>query len=321
MNIIRSIKQHREQAQRDDEIQQKLAKIPNSQLKGIASLPVELWSQILYLANEPSFQEYGRLCWELPLILEMRRVCRMFHQLTHLLMLKTNEEGTFDAEIQRLLKRNFTLNQVPHTSWWTPPVPGISDHTFRNELLATMLHNTVRRPKKNLTPPLIMARLRNCLLIARCIDSDDARARRDDLLETLCATASTSLCCWAYIFMLRFDRYRFVYHVDEAGTTAKQGDLRLEAALLVATGYKIEDVKEWMVRLGCKGKLIDYRTRLVMVEREHRERPIYEDICTLGHMSDELQQDILRDMEAEAEEQDMIVEEMLEQLILEQPRF
>lgn len=67
----------------------------------------------------------------------------------------------------------------------------------------------------------------------------------------MCTTASTSRRCFSYIYtMLRSGLGAHVGFDD---------DVLLEAALLVACGYEIDDVKTWMVKLGRKGFLRGYR--------------------------------------------------------------
>lgn len=53
-----------------------------------------------------------------------------------------------------------------------------------------------------------------------------------------------------------------MFYIDKFGSSGKQQDIELEAALLVACGYKTEDVKRWMMELGKRGKLYGYRGQL-----------------------------------------------------------
>jgi hypothetical protein len=75
MFIIRMIESARRQAKLNREREEKLSKIPQSRLKGIEALPVELWSQIIGLLLDPYVYRLRRQCSGLIGILELRLVC------------------------------------------------------------------------------------------------------------------------------------------------------------------------------------------------------------------------------------------------------
>jgi hypothetical protein len=75
MFIIRMIESARRQAKLNWEREEKLSKVPQSRLKGIEALPVELWSQIIGLLLDPYVYRRRRQCSGLIRILELRLVC------------------------------------------------------------------------------------------------------------------------------------------------------------------------------------------------------------------------------------------------------
>lgn len=115
-----------------------------------------------------------------------------------------------------------------------------------------------------ISPPIV-ARIRNCKTIADNIPSthapDDSNEGSSHLSDTLgmesksmlyrlCVMASTSHYCHQYI-------YTYEYYSSSFKSSA-EGDAYLEAALLVACGFAIEDVKSAMVKLAKEGKLARY---------------------------------------------------------------
>jgi hypothetical protein len=127
---------------------------------------------------------------------------------------------------------------------------------------------------------LIRNRIRNCVLVAQHISSSHNSAHEQELFKDFCNAASTSRCCWHYIFGLRYVD-SFVPHVDENGDPSKESELRLEAALLIANGYQLADVKQWLLRLGKLGMLVGYRENTVHFDGSHvRCWMGTKDICT-----------------------------------------
>jgi hypothetical protein len=76
MNIIRKVENARQLAKLTQEMEEKLSRIPKSHLNGIEALPLELWSQIIEHVLDPYLQRMKRQCWDLPMVLELRLVCR-----------------------------------------------------------------------------------------------------------------------------------------------------------------------------------------------------------------------------------------------------
>jgi hypothetical protein len=162
--------------------------------------------------------------------------------------------GVFNKELLRGLHCNITLNQIPFDAFITrmarPDLCMGPAYDFGNELLASALFNATQVPIRKCHYPMAH-RIRNCTLVARCIDANHDPTHRRELVEMLCTTASTSRRCFSYIYtMLRSGLGAHVGFDD---------DVLLEAALLVACGYEIDDVKTWMVKLGRKGFLRGYR--------------------------------------------------------------
>jgi hypothetical protein len=78
MNIIRRLKEHRKHVKKEAVYQETLLSIPESLLRGINTLPVELWSLIIeYTVVQQRAGPRLRYLY-LPSTLEKRLVCREF---------------------------------------------------------------------------------------------------------------------------------------------------------------------------------------------------------------------------------------------------
>lgn len=82
-------------------------------------------------------------------------------------------------------------------------------------------------------------------------------ARHCDLGKLFSTVASTSRYCWSYIFAPCVYDNELVEWGD--GVSLKLADVYLEAALLVACGYGIDEVKRGLRACGRMGGLQGYR--------------------------------------------------------------
>lgn len=146
----------------------------------------------------------------------------------------------------------------------------IPSRSLRCSLLASALFNSVQARTGSMRGPRIVARLRNCKIIAEsipssyelhgskgtvsCLFGEDESSlvgnTGKSLLRRLCVAASTSYYCHLYIYTYKEYSYLF--------KSGAMGNLYLEAALLVACGYALEDVKVAMVKLALEGKLVGH---------------------------------------------------------------
>jgi hypothetical protein len=111
-------------------------------------------------------------------------------------------------------------------------------------------------PRANLQ---ITERIQDCTSIACHIDRNRSLSHQRDLTRMFCNAASTSIFCWEYTFLLVWDPYMRANN----RTADTQHDIHLEAALLIACGYELADVKKWMMILGTRNQL-----KLCKEERE-----------------------------------------------------
>jgi hypothetical protein len=165
----------------------------------------------------------------------------------------------FDEEVQRALHQRLSLYQIPYYTFLASQAKNMKEanHTFRNALLSSALYRATTSSEA--TPRLIRNRIRNCVLVAQHISADHSFALEQQLYKRFCDAASTSRCCWNYIFSLRYQACAFVHGVDRHSVSSKESDLLLESALLVANGYPLREVKHWFIRLGRLGMLVGYR--------------------------------------------------------------
>jgi hypothetical protein len=173
----------------------------------------------------------------------------------------TSYVDAFDEEIQRALHQRLTLRQIPYHSFLAYDMqkpPGL-DCSLRDALLASALYHQTQRCIGNEAVHFMMYRMKNCVLVAQHLSSNHNIKHGLLLYQTFCAAASTSRCCWWYIFELQYGSNPFVYGVDNHGGSAREHDILLEVSILVASGYQLADVKRWMVRLGGLGLLAGYR--------------------------------------------------------------
>jgi hypothetical protein len=162
----------------------------------------------------------------------------------------TNKTDAFDHEIRRALHQRLTLDQLLYLFFLVSLDENTerANHTFPNALLSSALYRAATDSRES--RHLIRNRIKNCVLVAQHISSNHDSAHERELFRDFCDAASTSHCCWHYIFGLRYNVNSFVHHVDEYGIRPKEGELLLESALLVANGYQLTDVKRWFLRLG-----------------------------------------------------------------------
>jgi hypothetical protein len=185
-----------------------------------------------------------------------------------------------------------TLNQLLHRSFrasWAD-IPKEGADAFRDALASSALYRATTNTGRCQHP--IGNRIRNCVLVAQHICSNHSSAHEQELLKVFCTAASTSRCCWDYVLSLRYNTDRFVYHVDKKRVFLKEGDILLEAALLVANGYDLADAKHWLLRLGKLGMLVGYRNDTVHIDRldmgcsiRGTVTDVQVDICSLGGSS------------------------------------
>jgi hypothetical protein len=76
MNVVGKLKEQHRRAKRQHESLKKLSVIPDSRIKGIGGLPIELWSVVIEFMVTDQLGDPRLPCWELPNILESRLVCR-----------------------------------------------------------------------------------------------------------------------------------------------------------------------------------------------------------------------------------------------------
>jgi hypothetical protein len=165
----------------------------------------------------------------------------------------------FDEEVQRALYQRLSLYHIPYYTFLASRAKKTEEanHTFRNALLSSALYCATTSSET--TPHLTRNRIRNCVLVAQHISANHSFAPEQDLYKKFCDAASTSRCCWNYIFSLRYEACAFVHNVDGHSVSSKESDLLLESALLVTDGYSLREVKHWLIRLGRLGMLVGYR--------------------------------------------------------------
>jgi hypothetical protein len=277
MNIIRILKEQRTHQLKLREKKSLLERIPKSRLLGISALPVELWGMII---GKVVGQDLESICYHYPRScamrrgMEMRVVCRKCVTLPT--QSNTDELDVFDQEIRQQLHKRITLLQLPYLGFLLElSRAGTGDFVYmplRNALLASALYNSCRSSTtatmlRNIDPRLhITDRIFNCTLIAQHMDRQHSASHQHDLIRMFCTAASTSLCCWQYIFQWRSTRVEKRYTYMDCRDANVVEDVYLEAALLVASGYGIEAVKRWMIKLG-RGKKLKRSTS----ENWHRE--------------------------------------------------
>jgi hypothetical protein len=76
MNVIGKLKEQHRRARRENESLKKLSVIPDSRIKGIGGLPIELWSLVIEFMVTDQLGDPRLPCWELPGVLDSRLVCR-----------------------------------------------------------------------------------------------------------------------------------------------------------------------------------------------------------------------------------------------------
>ncbi|CAO2651291.1 Nn.00g095880.m01.CDS01 [Neocucurbitaria sp. VM-36] len=245
MNIIRKFK--RLKAGIFNEEQAALSSIPKSRLAGIHALPVELWSLIIDFVLVDKLGSSYLQCRELLDILEYRLVSRVF-----------------DREVRHALHQHLLLSQLPYIGFVRAFIHNERLPNKKKDLPITLLASAIcnsSRPsgssRRHIRTPRIANRVRNCTTIATHIATTSGSLpfhvthSARTLMQSFCNAASTSAYCQEYMFMPTQYDARF--------KSCAEGDMYLEAALLVANGYPIEEVKIWMVRLAKEGKLMRYR--------------------------------------------------------------
>jgi hypothetical protein len=130
----------------------------------------------------------------------------------------------------------------------------MTDHFFHNALLASAIYNSCTSPSipKRFSKPThlrFIDRINNCILIAQTIDGEHSTSYAQDLTRIFANAASTSQHCWNYLFALHTKR-RESYSYTGSLFWGVQDEVNLEVALLAASGYEIEEVKECMIRLA-----------------------------------------------------------------------
>ncbi|CAN9437930.1 unnamed protein product [Alternaria alternata] len=247
---------------------EKLRNIPESRLNGIHALPVELWSQIIKHVLDLCFQPRRRRCRDVFRVLRLRFVCR-----------------AFDEEIRRALHQRLDLNQLPYYLFLAYNIE-TSDTSLRNAFLASALYRETQRCSENGAIHPIAYRIKNCVLVAQHLLFDHNAQQEQQLYKRFCTSASASYCCREYIFDFRCGFREPVLGVDNPGGFAREGDILLEVSLLVANGYQLTKVKQWMVRLGRLGLLAGYREYAIPRRIVGVSRPVcgfvFDGLCTLG---------------------------------------
>jgi hypothetical protein len=76
MNVIGKLKEQRRRGKRENESFKKLPVIPDSRVKGIGGLPVELWSLVIEFMVTDQLGDPRLPCSELSSVLDSRLVCR-----------------------------------------------------------------------------------------------------------------------------------------------------------------------------------------------------------------------------------------------------
>jgi hypothetical protein len=76
MNVIGKLKEQHRRVKRENESLKKLSVIPDSRIKGISGLPIELWSLVIEFMVTDQLGDSRLPCWELPCVLDSRLVCR-----------------------------------------------------------------------------------------------------------------------------------------------------------------------------------------------------------------------------------------------------
>jgi hypothetical protein len=195
--------------------------------------------------------------------MEMRLVCRKCVTLPT--QSNTDELDVSDQEIRQQLHKHITLLQLPYLGFLLElSRAGTEEFVYmplRDALLASALYNscissTTATISRYTDPHLhITDRISNCTLIAQHIVRQHSASHQHDLMRTFCTAASNSLCCWKYIFQRHSIRVGKRYTDMNCRDTNIVEDAYLEAALLVASGYGIEVVKRWMIKLGRVKKL------------------------------------------------------------------
>jgi hypothetical protein len=165
--------------------------------------------------------------------------------------------GVFDKEILRAFHTHLILPRFPRTSFIRdlarPDIAKRFDLSLRNALLGSALYNSSisksAMPSKKRSSGRhfdMLNRIENCTRIAQQIDQDDSESHAQDLTRMFCIAASTSRYCWMHIF------YAYTtgcFRSRKVKYSTPRDNAYLEAALLVASGYKIAEVKECMAKL------------------------------------------------------------------------
>jgi hypothetical protein len=130
----------------------------------------------------------------------------------------------------------------------------MTDHLFHDALLASAIYNSCTSPStpKRFSKPTdlqFIDRINNCTLIAQNIDEEHSTSYAQDLTRVFANAASTSQHCWNYLFAQHTNR-RESYGYTGSLFWDVQDEVNLELALLAASGYEIEEVKDCMIRLA-----------------------------------------------------------------------
>jgi hypothetical protein len=94
MNVVGKLKQRHRQVKKEIEAQKKLSVIPESPIKGIGGLPIELWSLVIEHMVVEQLGDSHLQCWEMFRILQSRLVCSKSNPLTPSECILTINQGS-----------------------------------------------------------------------------------------------------------------------------------------------------------------------------------------------------------------------------------